>query len=71
MSPTSSRNKVPSCANSNLPRRIATAPGYDFSDALRAMDIVWSARTISRLFEVVGWERPWDVSDERDLPTLP
>ena len=33
-------------------RRIATAPGYDFSDALRAMDIVWSARTISRLFEV-------------------
>ena len=33
-------------------RRIATAPGYDFSDALRAMDIVWTARTISRLFEV-------------------
>jgi cytochrome c len=33
-------------------RRIATAPGYDFSDALRGMDIVWDARTISRLFEV-------------------
>lgn len=33
-------------------RRIATAPGYRYSDALRGMDIVWDARTIARLFEV-------------------
>ena len=33
-------------------RRIGTAPGYDFSDALRAMDIVWNAQTIARLFEL-------------------
>jgi cytochrome c len=33
-------------------RRIATAPGYDFSPALRGMDIVWTAETISRLFEI-------------------
>ncbi|TAD91616.1 MAG: hypothetical protein EAZ99_02950 [Alphaproteobacteria bacterium] len=33
-------------------RRIATAPGYQFSDALRGMDIVWTAETISRLFEI-------------------
>ena len=33
-------------------RRIATLPGYAFSPALRAMDIVWSAETIARLFEV-------------------
>ena len=29
----------------------------------------FTAGIISRLFEVVGWERPWDVSDERELPT--
>ncbi|HVL72443.1 MAG TPA: c-type cytochrome [Beijerinckiaceae bacterium] len=33
-------------------RRIATAPGYNFSEALRGMDIVWDARTIAELFEV-------------------
>jgi cytochrome c len=33
-------------------RRIATAHGYAFSDALRGMDIVWSQETIARLFEV-------------------
>jgi cytochrome c len=33
-------------------RRIGTAPGYDFSPALRAMDIVWTGETISRLFEI-------------------
>ncbi|WP_229052243.1 CoA pyrophosphatase [Aeromicrobium sp. Leaf350] len=31
----------------------------------------FTAGIISRLFEVVGWERPWDVSDERELPALP
>ena len=33
-------------------RRIATAPGYAYSQALRKMDIVWSAETIARLFEI-------------------
>lgn len=33
-------------------RRIGTATGYGFSPALRGMDIVWSADTISRLFEI-------------------
>lgn len=33
-------------------RRIATAPGYRFSEALRTMDIVWDARTIAELFEI-------------------
>ncbi|KQP96616.1 hypothetical protein ASF57_02460 [Methylobacterium sp. Leaf117] len=33
-------------------RRIATAPGYRYSEALKGMDIVWDARTIGRLFEV-------------------
>jgi len=33
-------------------RRIATAPGYRYSDPLKAMDIVWTPGTVSRLFEV-------------------
>ena len=33
-------------------RRIATAPGYEFSPALKALDIVWSTDTIARLFEI-------------------
>jgi cytochrome c len=33
-------------------RRIGTASGYAFSDALRGMDIVWSEETIARLFEI-------------------
>ena len=33
-------------------RRIATAPGYDYSEALKKMDIVWSPVTIAKLFEV-------------------
>jgi len=33
-------------------RRIATAPGYHFSDALKRLDIVWTPETVSRLFEV-------------------
>ena len=33
-------------------RPIATAPGYQFSDALRAMRIVWTQETIAKLFEV-------------------
>ncbi|MGH6707895.1 MAG: c-type cytochrome [Bradyrhizobium sp.] len=33
-------------------RRIATLPGYDFSDALKQLDIVWTPETVSRLFEI-------------------
>jgi len=33
-------------------RRIATAAGYDFSPALKNLDIVWSAETIAKLFEI-------------------
>ncbi|GJE46960.1 c-type cytochrome [Methylobacterium soli] len=33
-------------------RRIATAEGYRFSEALRKLDIVWNAETIAKLFEV-------------------
>ena len=33
-------------------RRIATAPGYNFSPALKKLDIVWSAETIAKLFEI-------------------
>jgi cytochrome c len=33
-------------------RRIATLPGYNFSAALKALDIVWTPETVSKLFEV-------------------
>lgn len=33
-------------------RRIATLPGYDFSPALKALDIVWTPETLSKLFEI-------------------
>jgi cytochrome c len=33
-------------------RHIASAPGYNYSPALRAMDIVWNTDTIARMFEV-------------------
>jgi cytochrome c len=33
-------------------RRIASLPGYNFSDALRKLDIVWTPETVSKLFEV-------------------
>jgi cytochrome c len=33
-------------------RKIASAPGYNFSPALRALDITWNADTISKLFEI-------------------
>jgi cytochrome c len=33
-------------------RRIATLPGYNFSPALKKLDIVWTPETVSRLFEV-------------------
>jgi cytochrome c len=33
-------------------RKIATLPGYNFSEALKKMDIVWTPETVSRLFEI-------------------
>ena len=33
-------------------RRIGSAAGYNFSPALKAMDIVWSATSVAKLFEV-------------------
>jgi cytochrome c len=33
-------------------RRIATLPGYNFSPALKQLDIVWTPETVSKLFEV-------------------
>jgi cytochrome c len=33
-------------------RRIATAPGYHYSAALKKLDIIWTPETLSRLFEI-------------------
>lgn len=33
-------------------RRIATLPGYNYSNALKRLDIVWNAETIGKLFEI-------------------
>jgi cytochrome c len=33
-------------------RRIATLNGYNFSSALKKLDIVWTPETVSKLFEV-------------------
>ena len=33
-------------------RRIATLPGYNFSPALKKIDIVWTPETVAKLFEV-------------------
>ena len=33
-------------------RKIATLPGYHFSEALRRLDIVWSPETVAKLFEL-------------------
>jgi cytochrome c len=33
-------------------RRVASVPGYPYSDALKRLDIVWTEETIARLFEL-------------------
>lgn len=33
-------------------RRIASLPGYNYSEALKALDIVWTPETVARLFEI-------------------
>jgi cytochrome c len=58
-------------------RRIATLPGYDFSDALKRLDIVWTPETVSRLFEIgpaaytPGTKMPEQrIGSERDRAAL-
>lgn len=33
-------------------RKIASLPGYRFSDALKTMDIIWTPETVAKLFEI-------------------
>ena len=33
-------------------RKIATLPGYNFSEGLKKLDIVWTPETVSKLFEI-------------------
>ena len=33
-------------------RRIASVPGYNFSESLKRLDIIWTPETVSRLFEI-------------------
>jgi cytochrome c len=33
-------------------RKIATLPGYEFSPALKQLDIIWTPATVSKLFEI-------------------
>src|SRR5690606_18225602 len=33
-------------------RRIASLPGYEFSEALKKLDIVWTPETVAKLFEI-------------------
>jgi cytochrome c len=33
-------------------RKIATLPGYNFSEALKKLDIIWTPETVAKLFEV-------------------
>jgi cytochrome c len=58
-------------------RRIATLPGYNFSEALKRLDIVWTPETVSRLFEVgpaaytPGTKMPEQrIGSERDRAAL-
>jgi cytochrome c len=33
-------------------RKIATLPGYNFSEPLKKLDIIWTPETVSKLFEI-------------------
>jgi len=33
-------------------RHIASLPGYNYSDALKHLDIVWTPETVTKLFEI-------------------
>ena len=45
-------NKAGPALSGIFGRRIATLPGYNFSPALKKLDIVWTPETVSKLFEV-------------------
>jgi cytochrome c len=45
-------NRAGPSLNHVFGRRIATAQGYNFSPALKKLDIVWNAETIGKLFEI-------------------
>jgi len=47
-------------------RRIATLPGYNSSPALRALDIIWTPETVSKLF-VLG---PAPFTPGTEMPEL-
>ena len=52
-------------------RRIATARGYRYSDALRSMDLVWTPETVSKLFEVGPMAyTPGTKMPEQTIPDL-
>jgi cytochrome c len=45
-------NRAGPSLNHVFGRRIATAPGYNFSPALKQLDIIWNTETIAKLFEI-------------------
>ena len=45
-------NKAGPTLSGIIGRRIATLPGYDFSEALKRFDIVWTTESVSKLFEI-------------------
>lgn len=46
------RNRAGPTLHGVFGRRIATVPDYPYSDALKQLDIVWTAETIEKLFEL-------------------
>jgi len=45
-------NRAGPTLNGIFGRRIASLPGYNFSDALKHLDIVWTPETVAKLFEL-------------------
>jgi cytochrome c len=45
-------NRAGPSLNHVFGRRIASAPGYNFSPALKKLDIIWNPETIGKLFEI-------------------
>ena len=45
-------NKAGPSLHNIFGRKIATLPGYPYSDAVKRMDIVWTPETVAKMFEV-------------------
>jgi cytochrome c len=45
-------NRAGPTLHSIFGRRIATLAGYNFSEALKHLDIVWTPETVAKLFEI-------------------